>query len=70
MRHRAVWSPVICGLLLVTFCLGLPQVHYAVALMIAVIARHSDKALDEPLFYFGSALTTTTAKGKETKASG
>lgn len=50
MRHRTVWSLVVCGLLLVTFCLGLPQFHYAVALMIAVIVRYKDEPLNEPLF--------------------
>jgi len=49
-RHNNVWAGVICGLLVLTFCLGLPQFHYAVALMIAVILRHKDAPLDKPLF--------------------
>ena len=69
MHHKTAWSLVVCGLLLLTFCLGLPQFHYAVALMIAVIVRYRDKSLNEPLFRFGPALTTPSAQGEETKAS-
>jgi len=54
MYRNRVWSAVIIGLLVLTFCLGLPQFHYTVALMIAVILRHKDKPFDKPLF--GSAL--------------
>lgn len=48
--RNLTWSLVICGLLMLTFCLGLPQFHYTVALMIAVILRHKDEPLDKPLF--------------------
>lgn len=66
MRHKAGWALVVCGLLLLTFCLGLPQFHYAVALMIAVIVRHRDRPLNEPLFQIGP-LAASLAKGEETK---
>lgn len=55
MVHATAWSLVIFGLLLLTFCLGLPQFHYAVAVMITVILRHKDKPLAGPLFSFSSA---------------
>ena len=48
-RYKA-WALVIAGLLMLAFCLGLPQFHYAVALMIAVIVRYKDAPLNEPLF--------------------
>ncbi len=48
-RYKA-WSLVIAALLMLAFCLGLPQFHYAVALMIAVIMRYKDAPLNEPLF--------------------
>lgn len=51
--HAAAWSLVVFGLLLLTFCLGLPQFHYAVAVMIAVILRYKDEPLGQPLFRFG-----------------
>ncbi len=38
----ASWWLIIVGLLLLTFCLGLPQLHYTAALMIAAIMRHKD----------------------------
>ena len=51
VRHRyKAWSLVIAALLVLAFCLGLPQFHYAVALMIAVIARYKDAPLNKPLF--------------------
>lgn len=50
MNSNVVWSFVIIGLLLTTFCLGLPQFHYTVALMIALIVRYKDEPHDEPLF--------------------
>jgi hypothetical protein len=68
MRHRRAWSLVVCGLLLLTFCLGLPQFHYAVALMISVIVRYSDRPLNEPLFRYGP-LPVSLASGEETKGS-
>ena len=52
MLDYKVWSLVIAALLIFAFCLGLPQFHYAVALMIAVIVRHKDAPLNEPLFRF------------------
>lgn len=54
-----IWPLVIFGLLLVTFCLGLPQFHYTVAVMIAVILRHEDKPLNEPLFRPGVSRDAT-----------
>ncbi len=69
MRQKAAWSLLVCGLILLTFCLGLPQFHYAVALMVAVIVRYRGKPFNEPLFRLGSLLTAPTAKGEETKAS-
>ncbi len=41
----------IYGLLLLTFCLGLPSFHYATALMIALMLRHKDdpSALFKPI---------------------
>ncbi len=48
--HHTAWSLVIFGLLLLTFCLGLPQFHYTVAVMIAVILRYKDEPLGRPLF--------------------
>lgn len=48
--HHKAWSLVIAGLLVLAFCLGLPQFHYTVALMIAVILRYRDVPLNEPLF--------------------
>ena len=55
MNSNAVWSFVIFGLLLTTFCLGLPQLHYTVALMIALIVRYKDEPYNEPLFKPGFA---------------
>ena len=49
-KHNVVWSVVISGLLATTFCLGLPQFHYTVALMIALIVRYKDEPYNEPLF--------------------
>lgn len=53
MWRNAAWLLTILGLLLLTFCLGLPQFHYTVALMIALILRHKDVPADEPLFALG-----------------
>ena len=50
MHHNTVWLFVIFTLLLTAFCLGLPQFHYAVALMIALILRYKDEPYNEPLF--------------------
>ena len=50
MHHNTVWLFVILTLLLVAFCLGLPQFHYTVALMIALILRYKDEPYNEPLF--------------------
>ena len=52
MRHNTVWLFVVLALLLTAFCLGLPQFHYAVALMIALILRYKDQPYNEPLFKF------------------
>jgi hypothetical protein len=41
--QRAFWWGVIVGVLLFAFCLGLPQFHYAAALMVAVILRYKDE---------------------------
>jgi len=48
-RYKA-WLLVVAALLVLAFCLGMPQFHYAVALMIAVIMRYKDAPLNEPLF--------------------
>ncbi len=53
--HATAWSLVIFGLLLLTFCLGLPQFHYTVAVMIAVILRYKDEPLGRPLFSLSSS---------------
>ncbi len=61
---QTTWWLVIASLLLLAFCLGLPQFHYTVALMIAAILRHKDepagavlgwaeKYRDERSFYSG-----------------
>jgi len=42
--RSAAWQAVIVGLLLLAFCLGLPQFHYTVAVMIAAILKHKDKS--------------------------
>ena len=52
--HNTVWFFVVLALLLTAFCLGLPQFHYAVALMIALIVRYKDQPYNEPLFKFRS----------------
>ena len=49
MKRNVVWSSVVLGLLTTTFCLGLPQFHYTVALMIALIIRYKDEPYNEPL---------------------
>lgn len=50
MYRNMAWLLTIILLLLSAFFLGLPQIHYTVALMIAVILRHKDMPLNEPLF--------------------
>lgn len=42
-KQSTFWWGVIVGVLLLTFCLGLPQFHYTAALMIAVILRYKDE---------------------------
>jgi hypothetical protein len=42
MNSRLTLRLVIYSLLVTTFCLGLPQIHYTVAAMIAVLIRHKD----------------------------
>ncbi len=44
-RQRLFLRLLIYGLLAFAFFLGLPQYHYATALMIAVIIRHRDEPL-------------------------
>lgn len=41
-RQKLTLRLMIYGLLLGTFWLGIPQMHYAAALMIAIIIRHKD----------------------------
>lgn len=50
MLRNTAWSLTIFSLLLLTFCLGLPQFHYTVALMIALILRYKDEPVNQPLF--------------------
>ena len=50
MHHNTIWFFVVFALLITAFCLGLPQFHYAVALMIALILRYKDEPYNEPLF--------------------
>ena len=50
MLHNTAWALVVIGLLLLAFFLGLPQFHYTVALMIALIVRYKDEPYDKPLF--------------------
>ena len=40
---RLILRVLIYSLLVLTFFLGLPQVHYASALMIAILIRHKDE---------------------------
>jgi hypothetical protein len=42
MNSRTVLRLTIYGLILLTFYLGLPQLHYSVAIMIALLIRHKD----------------------------
>jgi hypothetical protein len=51
MNSRTSLRLIIYSLLLLTFCLGLPQLHYVTAFMIAVLIRHKDKpeALFQPV---------------------
>ncbi len=44
VTSRIILRISIYALLLLTFFLGLPQVHYASALMIAILIRHKDEA--------------------------
>lgn len=55
VQRNTAWFLVVIGLLLSAFFLGLPQVHYTVALMIAVILRYRDLPLNEPLFRLSPA---------------
>lgn len=50
MHRNTAWFLTIVLLLFSAFFLGLPQIHYTVALMIAVILRYKDAPLNEPLF--------------------
>ena len=51
MNTRTSLRLIIYSLLLVTFCLGVPTIHYSVAIMIAVLIRHKDdpQALFQPI---------------------
>ncbi len=51
MNLRFSLRLIIYSLLLLTFCLGLPQIHYTVAFIVAVLIRHKDnpQALFEPV---------------------
>lgn len=51
MNVRISFRLIIYSLLVLTFCLGLPQLHYSVAIMIAVLIRHKDnpQALFQPV---------------------
>jgi hypothetical protein len=42
LTSRLVLRILIYFLVLATFFLGMPHIHYAVALMVAVIIRHKD----------------------------
>lgn len=59
VHYNTAWLLVSIGLLLSAFFLGLPQFHYTVALMIAVILRYKDEPLNEPLFRFKLEPTVT-----------
>jgi hypothetical protein len=52
MNARLSLRLIIYSLLLLTFCLGVPTLHYSVALMIAILIKHKDnpQALFEPIF--------------------
>jgi hypothetical protein len=51
MNTKVTFRLIIYSLLVFTFCLGLPQLHYSVAIMIAVLIRHKDnpQALFQPV---------------------
>jgi hypothetical protein len=51
MNARLSLRLIIYSLILLTFCLGVPTLHYSVALMIAVLIRHKDspQALFQPV---------------------
>ena len=42
MSTQFTLRATIYALLLLSFCLGIPQIHYSVALMIAVIIKFKD----------------------------
>jgi ABC-type transport system involved in cytochrome c biogenesis permease component len=52
MNARTSIRLIIYSLLLLTFCLGVPTLHYSVAIMVAVLVKHKDnpQALFEPIF--------------------
>ena len=45
-QRNVMWGLVVGGLFVLSFCLGLPQFHYATALMIGAILRHKNDAGD------------------------
>jgi hypothetical protein len=51
MNPRFSLRLIIYSLILLTFCLGLPQIHYTVAFAVAVLIRHKDnpQALFQPV---------------------
>ncbi len=51
MNPRLSLRLIIYSLLLLTFCLGVPQIHYTVAFIVAVLIRHKDnpQALFQPV---------------------
>jgi hypothetical protein len=51
MNPRLSLRLIIYSLLLLTFCLGLPQIHYVVAFTVAVLIRHKNNpdALFQPV---------------------
>jgi hypothetical protein len=51
MNVHITFRLIIYSLILLTFYLGLPQLHYSVAVMIAVLIRHKDnpQALFQPV---------------------
>jgi hypothetical protein len=51
MNARISLRLIIYSLLLITFCVGVPTIHYSVALMIAILIKHKDnpQALFQPV---------------------
>jgi hypothetical protein len=51
MNARISLRLIIYSLLLITFCVGVPTIHYSVALIIAILIKHKDnpQALFQPV---------------------